>query len=100
MISSIPQLQSDDRVQNQTSQNIVGPFNQLLKNPIVQGNILTNQTLVIGSNVLKHGLGRTLQGWIVTDVNGVASIYRSAPFNAATLTLTSSAAVTASLYVF
>lgn len=100
MITSIPQLQSDDRVQNQTSQNIVGPLNQLLKNPVVQGNLLTGQSLVVGSNIIKHGLGRTMQGWIVTDVNGISSIYRSAPFNASTLALTSSSAVIINLYVF
>lgn len=100
MITSVPQIQSDDRVQNQTSQNIVSALNQLLKNPLVQGNFVAGVSLVNGATVVPHGLGRTPQGWVLTDVNGLATIYRSAAFNSSNLTLTSSAAVSVSLYVF
>lgn len=99
MINSIPQVQSDDRVQNQMQQNIVSPLNQLLKNPIVQGNFLT-KALVVGVNSISHGLGRVMQGWIISDVNASVTIYRSAPMNASTLTLVSSGTATVSIYVF
>jgi hypothetical protein len=72
----------------------------VLKNPLSNGNFVTNQKLVDGVNVVNHGLQRTPQGWFVTDINGIASIYRSAPFNKLTLQLTCSAAVTVNLYVF
>lgn len=72
----------------------------LLKNPYLAGIILHDVVLGTGSNTVNHRLGRKQQGWVVTDRDGVATIYRSAPFNALTLTLTSSAAVIVSLYVF
>lgn len=100
MIAAVPNLQSEDRVQNQSSQNIISALNQLLKNPLVQGNFVKNTFLSSGSNVIPHGLGRTLQGWSIVDINADADIYRSAPLNAQNLTLTTSADVTVSLYVF
>lgn len=100
MITSTPNLQSSDRVQNQTAQNIIQNLNQLLKNPLTQGNLLTGIALVSGANVIQHKLGRQIQGWVLVDVTSVITLYRSAPMNDATLTLTSSASSTVSLYVF
>ena len=68
--------------------------------PLNSSNFVQNMTLEIGSNSINHGLGRKPQGWIISDCNAVATVYRSAPFNALTLTLTSSAVVTISLVVF
>lgn len=72
----------------------------LLKNPISNGIILKDVPLILGATVIDHRLGRVPQGWILIDINAAATIYRSAAFNDLTLTLTSNAAVTASLYVF
>jgi hypothetical protein len=68
-------------------------LNPLLANPLNGVSILENISLSIGSNVINHKLGRLPQGWIIVDKQGVADIYRSAPFNNLTLTLTSSQAV-------
>ena len=47
-----------------------------------------------------HGLQQTMQGWMITDINAAATVYRSQPLNDKTLTLTSSAACTVDLVVF
>lgn len=76
-----------------------GQLDPLLKLPPNQGLFLT-VTLASGDNVINTKLARVQQGWIVTDQNAAALIYRSAPFNDKTLTLNASAAVTISLWVF
>lgn len=75
-------------------------LNPVLANPLLSGKVLGPITLVSGVNAVNHGLGRTMQGWFITDQNALASIYRSAPLNATNLVLTSSAAVTLLLWVF
>ena len=75
-------------------------LNPVLSNPLTAPTILTNISLQTGTNVIDHKLGQTQQGWFITDIQGAASIYRSAAFNDKTLTLTSSAPVVISLGVF
>lgn len=75
-------------------------LNSLLKNPVCIGNLIPGIALISGDTVINHRLGRKMQGWIVSDITGAASIYRSKPLNDKTLTLTSNAIVTVSLYVF
>lgn len=72
----------------------------ILKNPLNGVSILKNITLAIGSNKIPHLLDQTQVGWFITDINGIATVYRSQPLNAAYLYLTSSAVVTVSLGVF
>jgi hypothetical protein len=72
----------------------------LLKNPTNNISLLTNIKLQVGNNIINHKLGKKPQGWIITDINGKATIYRSADFNDKILTLNSSAVVTISLGVF
>ena len=75
-------------------------LNPILSNPINNSVIIKNVVLQVGSNTINHGLGHAITGWQIIDINGVATIYRSAPMNNLTLTLTSSANVTVSLEVF
>lgn len=72
----------------------------VLSNTLVQGSQLKNVTIVSGSNVLNHLLGQVQQGWIITDINSAVTLYRSAPFNDKTLTLTSSGPAVVSLWVY
>lgn len=72
----------------------------VLANPITNMLILESVLLIAGSNVVNHTLGRKQQGWILVDQQGVSSVYRSAPFNNSTLTLTSSAQVMVNIGVF
>lgn len=75
-------------------------LNPVLANPILSGRQLVTVPLINGVTIINHGLGRNMQGWFITDINGVASIYRSAPFNPTTLTLTSNAIVTVGIWVY
>lgn len=75
-------------------------LNPMLNNPMTSMQLLKNIDLIVGDNVINHRLGRQMQGWIITDINGVSQIYRSEPFNKLTLTLNSSAPVTVTLAVF
>ena len=72
----------------------------VLANPLSAPSILKGIKLINGVTVVNHLLGQTPQGWFISDINGSASVYRSAPFNDLTLTLTSNAAVTVNLVVF
>jgi hypothetical protein len=75
-------------------------LNPLLANMLVEGSLLQDIPLIIGSSTFNHYLGKQMTGWILTDQNASASIYRSAPLNSQTLTLTSDAVVNVSLWVF
>lgn len=72
----------------------------LLGNPLNSASILSGVVLKNGTNVINHLLGQMMRGWTITDINGAATIYRSAPLNEKTLTLTSNAAVTVNIEVF
>ena len=72
----------------------------ILKGPMTGVSVISEVKLGVGVNVINHGLGQTQQGWFLTDLQGSAVVYRSAPFNSKTLQLTSSAIVTVSIGVF
>lgn len=72
----------------------------LLLNPLNQVSILSNIVLSSGANIINHKLGRTPQGWFLTDIQEAAHIYRSQPFNEKTLTLFSDGTVTVNVGVF
>lgn len=72
----------------------------VLANQLVNGNLIANISLVTGSNVINHLLSRMQVGWILTDQQAAASIYRSKAFNASTLTLMASAPAVVSIWCF
>lgn len=74
-------------------------------NPIIafapnQGLLIKNVALINGVTVVNHKLSRQMQGWIIVDQDAGATIYRSAPLNSTTITLTSNAACNISLWCF
>lgn len=75
-------------------------LNPVLANPLNSAQLLLNISLIAGNNIINHGLGRLMQGWFLTDIQGVSAIYRSMPYNATTISLTSSAPVVCSIGVF
>lgn len=75
-------------------------LNPLLSNQITQGALLKDIFLVSGMTVINHLLGRKMVGWIISDITGAALIYRSAPLDDQTLTITSDSPVTVNLWVF
>lgn len=92
----LPQKLNLDLMQTQWATQL----NPLLKNQLTQGILLTNIPIINGVTVINHLLSRNQIGYIITDINAAASIYRSAPLNDKTLTLTSNAAAVISLWVF
>ena len=75
-------------------------INPVLSLPTNAPSFLKDLSVVSGSNVINHRLGRTPQGWIIIDTNAAITLYRSAAFNDLTLTLTSSGSGVISLMVF
>lgn len=75
-------------------------LNPLLLVSITQGSLLTGINLISGSNTFNHYLGKQMTGWFIVDQDSEASIFRSNPLNSQTLTLTSDAIVTISLWIF
>lgn len=72
----------------------------LLANKLTQGNLLSNVALGSTSVAVNHLLGRMPQGWMLVDLQGNATVWRSQPFTTNTLTLTASVAVTCNIWVF
>lgn len=78
-------------------------LNPLLGNPIVNGSLLQGVVLKTGTNVINHGLGRKLMGYMVVLCNAAATFYDNQEENQRpelTLALVSSAPATVSIYVF
>ncbi len=75
-------------------------LNPLLKNQLTQGILIPNVSLINGVTVINHLLSRQQVGYIITDINAAATIYRSQPLNTKTLTLTSNAAAVVSIWMF
>jgi hypothetical protein len=75
----------------------------VLDNPIVNGRLIQSLAVSSGSNVIDHGLGRELLGWIVVRNSASVTFYDTQSSNAnpaRTLLLTASGNATISLYVF
>lgn len=72
----------------------------MLDNTLSQGLLLSNIDLIVGENVINHLLSRKQQGWILTDIDTVANIYKFGSFNDKTLTLTSDTPCRVGIWVF
>ena len=78
-------------------------LNPIIANPIVNGSILQNITLVSGLNVINHKLGQNLLGYVVIMKSANVAIYDSQTKNQTpqlTLQLISSGPAVINLYVF
>lgn len=75
-------------------------LNPVLALPQSDSLILDSIELKAGVNIINHLLARKMIGWSIIDQDSASTIYRSAPLNAQTLTLTSSAPTTIKLQVF
>jgi hypothetical protein len=73
----------------------------MLNSILIRGGLhITNIEIKTGVNVINHLLNRKQLGYIITDINDSAILYRSKPFNNKTLTITSDKDCTVSLWVF
>lgn len=97
------QTVTNDPALNQVQINLVRTLNPVFNTPILGGNLLTSQTLAVGSNTINHGLDRALNGWIIVRQRAEANVWDSQDKNTtpkATLVLNSSAAAVVDIYVF
>ena len=96
-------IQTNDRLLQQIQTNVKTVLDPIANNLITQGHILSNVQLINGTNIIPTGLDRKLLGWIITRLNGTASIYDSQNSNLTptqNLILVSSANVIVDIYVF
>lgn len=98
-MNSLPIFQTKDQTLSLLQTSWKAALTPVIQNEINQG-LLIQANLAVGVNVINHLLSRTQIGWVVTDVNAVAKIYRSAALNDTTLTLTSDAICSVSLWCF
>ncbi len=100
-IKAFKKTYTPDKELNSIQENVEEVVAPLLKNPLLDGQILSNIELTTGSNSISHKLGRKLQGWIIVDIDAVSDIYKETSLTPSlTLVLNSSADCTISLYVF
>lgn len=99
MIQFFRKTKFQDKETTQLQDNVGLVLNQIAKKALIDGVQLKDVALESGSNRINHKLGRQPEGWVIVDRNGTATVYRTA-WDANTLTFTSSAAVTISLWVF
>lgn len=102
-MKSLPIFKSIDNVFQLMQTSWAAALNPMLKNPLANGLILDQVSLIVGDNVINHLLGRPLQGWIVIGQNDLAEFYDLQEQNSMpekTLILNSSDQVMVNLYVF
>lgn len=97
---ALPQIKGGDQTLQLMQTKWASELNPLLAKPLSKSLILRDVKLINGVNNINHLLGRTQQGWIIADVDAIASIFRSQPFNDLTLTLTTNADCTVTLMVY
>jgi hypothetical protein len=103
MLKALRQFNAKDVEVDRLYQNIAKFASQFTNRPILDGVVIKDITLISGDTTVNHGLGRTIQGWIVIDKSAAGDIYAAPAKQTSTtktLILTSSAPLTASLYVF
>ena len=74
----------------------------VIANLLVNGQLLTDLTLLPGSNAVNHKLGHTPNGWFLVSPKAAGIVYQAAqqPNPTLILTLISSATVPCSIWVF
>lgn len=97
---SLPTFNDDNKNLMLMQSNWSAQLNPVLSNPMTNASILKGIVLATGANVINTRLGTKAQGWFITDIDAAVTVYRSAPFNNLTLTLTSSGPATINLAVF
>ena len=83
-MASLPQRLNLTQMQQQWAAQL----NPVLANLLVQGQLLTNQSLAAGNNAISHKLGRVPNGWMLSAPKAPAVIYEAAYQLNPTLTLT------------
>jgi hypothetical protein len=86
---------------NQLQNNVAKVVDTLSVQPLTTGTLLKNVHLLSGDTTIFHGLNAPLQGYIITNIDGAATIYNAGSTTPdKTLVLNSTAAVIADIVVF
>lgn len=78
-------------------------LNPLVASPIMSGHQLKNVSLAMGDNVVPHGLGKILTGWMIVRQRATAALFDkqdSTQLTNLNLTLNASAPVVVDLWVY
>ena len=77
-------------------------INPVIANLLINGILLKDQSLISGTTVINHKLGRIPQGWFLSAPKGPATVYQAAqqPNPTLTLTVVSDAALTTDVWVY
>lgn len=70
-------ITSDDTL-NRVQDNITNTVNELEQETFSGGNVVSNISLVTGSNQIPHKLGRTPTRWVQLDLTAAITIFRTA----------------------
>jgi hypothetical protein len=103
MYKAIARVQTENREVNQLQSNIISSLQSIVQNQLVNGRVIKEKKLTVGSNTINHGLGQKLQGWFIVRKRSTSDIYDEQDSNKnpeLTLILNSSAEVTVDIYVF
>jgi hypothetical protein len=99
----LPIFQTSDRILHMMQTKWASILNIFVSNPSLNSQLIENVSLINGTTVVNHKLGRKLTGWRVAGINGAATIYDKQASNQMpqlTLILVSNAAVLTNLEVF
>ena len=102
-LKQFPNVNSKNDDLNAVQLNLKTALDPIIKNALVGGTTLTSIALKAGANIVAHGLGRTLQGWMIVRKRASADIYDTQDQNGSpqtTLLLTATAPVTVDIYVY
>lgn len=94
---TIPKLLDRD-VQN-ALEGLYVPVQALLRIPLLDGVLKSDQSVTTSTATIKHGLGRRPLGWLILTKDANADVWETSRSNT-DLVLDSSATVTVDLWVF
>lgn len=60
---------------DQIQDNVENALAPIFSKEIVNGILLTDIRLIVGTNKIDHGLGRDLRGWIIVGRNSAGTVY-------------------------
>lgn len=101
---ALPTFPTTDQTLMRLQTEWVSQINPVIDSPIATPSLIQNVVLEVGDNTVTHGLGQTLQGWVITRMRGAFSqVFDKQDDNATpqtTLVLNSSVQVTVDIIVF
>jgi hypothetical protein len=94
----LAKINHKDEIINRIQDNIATSVNQVVTNPINQGQLI-QASLAGGSNAVPHKLGRVPQGYFIGSQSNASTIHETSR-DSTFLNLTASSAVSVSLWIF